>query len=130
MHSLRYALGDSLFFPILYQFVTDSMYTYQNPVTTNDFLYLVNKNSGADYAPFFNLFLETTILPNVVVDSLGNGQWTISIPNIDFELPIELKIDGKLKRVVVGNQKIFLYSDSALVVDPRKWYLHQSDFPE
>jgi aminopeptidase N len=128
MHSLRYALGDSLFFPILFQFATDSAYTYQNRVTTDDFLELVNKSSGQDYESFFKLFLKTTNLPNVVVDSLDTGQWAVSVPNIDFELPMEFEVDGELKRVLVGPKKVPIYADSVIVVDPNKWYLHQSDF--
>ena len=34
MHSLRYALGDSIFFNTLYEFIEDSSYTYQNFVET------------------------------------------------------------------------------------------------
>jgi aminopeptidase N len=128
MHSLRYALGDSLFFPILFQFVNDSSYTYQNRVITDDFLDLVNKSSGQDYEPFFNLFLKTTNLPDVIVDSLGNGQWTVSVPNIDFELPMEFEVDRELRRLIVGPEKISIYADSVIVVDPKRWYLHQSDF--
>ena len=40
MHSLRFWLGDSLFFDHLWHFANDSAYTYQNLVTTDDFLNL------------------------------------------------------------------------------------------
>jgi aminopeptidase N len=130
MHSLRYALDDSLFFAILFQFANDSVYTYQNQVITEDFLDLVNEKSGQDYVPFFNFFLKTTNLPNIVVDSLGNGQWTLSVPNIDFELPMEFEIEGELRRIIVGPEKVLIDADSAIVVDPRKWYLHRSDFSD
>jgi len=128
MHSLRYALGDNLFFPLLFQFANDSAYTHQNQVITDDFLDLVNRNSGQDFTPFFDLFLKTTKLPDVVVDSLGNGQWTAYVPNIDFELPMEFEVDGELRRVTIGPEKITIDADSAIIVDPNKWYLHQSDF--
>ena len=130
MHSLRYALGDSIFFQTLHQFATDPAYTYQNPVETNDFLLLVNKNSGEDYSKFFKLFLETTELPNVVVDSLGNGKWNVSIPNIDFELPMELEIDGDRTSTILGNHPVLIDAESRIIVDPQNWYLHQSDFVE
>ena len=128
MNSLRFALADSIFFPTLLQFSTDSSYTYKNRVNTTDLLNLVNKNTGEDYTPFFKLFLETTNLPNVVVDSLGYGQWQVSVPNIDFNLAMELEIDGVLTRTNIGQKPLLIESESRIIVDPNKWYLHKSDF--
>ena len=130
MHSLRYALGDSLFFEILYRFITDPEYTYKNTVETEDFLIHVNNISGEDYTDFFELFLETTRLPNVVVDSLGNGQWNVSIPNIDFKLSMELEIDGRRIRSILSSNPVTIESESRVIIDPLKWYLHESDFKE
>jgi len=128
MHSLRFALGDSIFFKTLYKFATDSVYTYQNLVETKDFLELVNINSGKDYSSFFTFYLETTDLLNVVVDSVALGQWEISIPNIEFELPMELEINGELQKVILGNKPVLLQSESEIGVDPKRWYLHKVDF--
>ena len=36
MHSLRYVIGDDLFFPTLKKLATDPKYTYDNFVTTDD----------------------------------------------------------------------------------------------
>ena len=44
MHSLRYILGDSIFFSTIYRFANDEEYTYKNPVDTEDFVELVNNN--------------------------------------------------------------------------------------
>ena len=128
MHSLRYALGDSIFFKTLYQFANDSVYTYQNLVETSDFLELVNKNSGKDFSSFFNFYLETTDLLDVVVDSIAIGQWEVSIPNINFEIPMELEIDCKIQKIILGNKPVLIKSDSEIVVDPHRWYLHKTDF--
>ena len=36
MHSLRYLIGDEIFFPTLKKLATDPKYTYDNTVTTDD----------------------------------------------------------------------------------------------
>ena len=36
MHTIRYIMGDSLFFPTLKKLATDPKYTYDNTVTTDD----------------------------------------------------------------------------------------------
>ena len=128
MHSLRYSLGDTIFFKTLYQFANDSNYTYKNLVETDDFLNLVNKTSGKDFSSFFNLFLKTTNLPDVQIDSLGNNKWNVSIPNIDFDLVMDLEGNGKIERYILSQDPITIESKTKIIVDPKNWYLHQSDF--
>jgi aminopeptidase N len=128
MHSLRYALGDSIFFSTLYEFITDSIYTYSNSVETNDFLNLVNINSGRDYTPFFNLFLKTTELPNVKIDSLGNNNWGISLTNLEFSLPMDIEADGDIVRLNLSKSPTEVSSKSKIIIDPQNWYLHAKDF--
>ena len=38
MHSLRWILGDDVFFPMLKAFATDARFTYENQVDTRDFI--------------------------------------------------------------------------------------------
>ena len=67
-------------------------------------------------------------ISNVVVDSLGHGQRQLSVPNIDFNLAMELEIDGVLTRTNIGQKPLLIESESRIIVDPNKWYLHKSDF--
>ena len=99
-------------------------------VETSDFLKLVNKNSGKDFTPFFNFYLETTNLLDVAVDSVSLGEWKISVHNIDFDLPMELEINSEIQRITLGKEPVFVESDSKIIVDPNRWYLHASDFLE
>jgi aminopeptidase N len=128
MHSLRYMIGDSLFFPILYQFANDTNYTYYNFATTEDFLSLVNKNTDDDYSAFFKMYLETNDLPNVVIDSIGDNRWSISLENTEVILPMDILTDEKLIKVIVSENPIEIISNSRIVVDPKNWYLHKKDF--
>lgn len=128
LHSLRYILGDSLFFPTIYFFATDSNYIYQNLVDTDDFLKLVNKNSGKDYSVFFNMYLRTTNLPNMIVDSLGNNLWNVSLSYTGLELPMDIELDGKIIRKTLKDTPLQVESQSRVIVDPNNWYLHAEDF--
>jgi aminopeptidase N len=128
MHSLRYVLGDSLFFPTLFEFANDQAYTYTNLVNTDDFIDLVNKNSGKDNSAFIDFYLRTTDLVDVKIDSLGDNKWNISIPNIDFELPMDIEINGNLGKFILGPEPISVESETKILIDPKNWYLHKKDF--
>src|ERR1700709_87699 len=59
MHTLRYVMGDSLFFPALKKFATSPKYTYDNLVTTDDVEKFFTKEAGRDLKPLFDLYLRT-----------------------------------------------------------------------
>jgi len=123
MHSLRYVLGDSIFFSTLKEFATDSNYTYKNTVTTNDFLQLVNNNSGMDLTDLFDLYLSTTILPKIKIDSVATNTFEIAIPNIDFEIPMDVVFENKVERIYLGPEAIEIISRKWPQVDPLNWFL-------
>lgn len=123
MHTLHYVLGDDVFFQTLKQFVTDSAYTFENQVVTNDLLQLVNKNSGQDWTDLFHLYLNTTDLPQIKIDSLTTDTYNVSIPNIDFELPMEVEYNGKTERLMLGHKPVKLVSDYRPLIDEMNWYL-------
>ena len=123
MHSLRYLLGDSTFFKTLKQFATDSAYTYQNRVSTDDFIELVNRNSNKDYSEFFHLYLNTTELPAIKIDSLAADGFEISIPNIDFDLPVDVTLDNDTLRMMLGKTPIEVKSTAKPKVDQKDWFL-------
>ena len=125
MHSLRYILGDSLFFPTLKEFATDSQYTYQNLVTTDDFIQLVNKNAGMDYSKLLNFYLYTTEYPKILIDSTGVDEFQISIPNIDFIIPMEVKLDNQSKRIELSSEPITIHSETKPLVDEKDWFLKE-----
>jgi len=125
MHTLRFLLGDSVFFGALKEFATDPAYTYQNMVVTDDFLNLIDKNSTEDYRAFLSDFLYTTRLPAVQVDSLGDNRYTLSIPNIDYTLPMEVTLDQGIQRIRLSKNPFEVYSTMAPIVDQREWFLKQ-----
>ncbi len=125
MHTLRFVLGDSIFFPTLKQFATDSAYTFHNFVSTNDLLKLVNKNSGKDLKNLFHLYLYTTDYPEIKIDSVSTNSFQVSIPNIDFKLPMEVSYDGKIDTLMLSDEFIQLTCDTRPIVDEKNWYLKE-----
>ncbi len=127
MHTLRYVLGDSVFFSTLKQFATDPKYTYQNFIDSDDLIDLVIQNSGRNYRPLMEMYLKTTKLPQVEIDSTGISQYEVSIPNIEFRLPMEVTVGDKSRRYLLGREKVAIAADERPVVDARGWYLKEGD---
>ena len=122
MHTMRFLLGDSIFFKSLMEFATDSMYTYQNFVSTGSLIDLLQKNSEKFYPGFAQMFLYTTDLPEIEVDSVAYNTYQIRIRNIDFKLPMEIKSDTSLTVMELGPDNIKINSTAFPVVDPKNWY--------
>ena len=125
IHTLRYVLGDSVFFPTLKQFATDSSYTYQNKVDTQDFIGLIEKNSGHDLSALFDLYLKTNDYPFIHIDSVALNTFDISIPNINFEIPMDVTFADTTKRIFLGPDALTVISSTRPVVDKKGWYLKE-----
>jgi aminopeptidase N len=123
MHSMRYILGDSVFFPALKRFATDSAYTYKNLVTNDDFISLFNGAPQHDFTEYINMFLLTTDLPQFEIDSIASDTYKIYGSNISFNLPIDLTLDGETERIQIGKDAIEVNCSSWPILDERGWYL-------
>ena len=77
MHSLRYVIGDEVFFPTLKRLSTESQYTYDNFVTTNDVEKLFSTAAGKDLKPFFDFYLRTTNVLEVNIKEVGFQKYQI-----------------------------------------------------
>jgi aminopeptidase N len=128
MHTMRYILGDDIFFKAIKGFVTDPAYTYQNQVKTEDFQQYLNKSTDYNIEPVFNLFLRTTKVPEVVVKQTGENTYSIAIPNIDFMLPMDVKTDAGTKRLELSAKPVIITSKQVPVVDEAGWYLKKTLF--
>src|SRR5690606_3376003 len=90
IHTLRYILGDEVFFPMLKAFLSDEKYTYHNLVETRDFTDFVQQFSGRNLEDFFHLYLYTAELPELKVQKKRRNQYSVSFKNIDFSLPMDI----------------------------------------
>ncbi len=122
MHSLRFMLGEEKFFNLLLKFATDSAYTYRNTVSTDDFIRLVNHIAGSDHRQYIEMFLYTTDLPRVQIDSLDADQFRISLPNVKYSLPMEIALGDTIIRTELDRNGREFHTSLRPVADPNRWY--------
>jgi aminopeptidase N len=122
MHSLRYLVGDSIFFPTLKKLATDPKYTYDNMVTTADVEDLFIKASGQDLKPFFDFYLRTTNRFEVNVKQLNENRYRISLQNFNMPLPVEINTSDGLKKLLIDKKGVEVVSNSIPEVDKKGYY--------
>jgi aminopeptidase N len=123
MHTIRYVIGDSLFFPILKKLATDPAYTYNNFVTTEDVQKLFSNDSHTDLKPLFDFFLRTTNKLEVSVKQVGDQKYAITLLNFDGKLPVDISVDGTISRTSLDKTVITINSKNIPIIDPKGYYL-------
>ncbi len=123
IHSLRYYLGDVIFFPMLKDFASDERFIYENQVETSDFTSFVQNYSGKDLQGFFDLYLKSVRVPKVKINKKRKNRYAVSLPNIDFEMPVEIFTSKGSERIVLSKKPVTILSDTQILVDPMGWYL-------
>jgi aminopeptidase N len=122
MHTLRFVMGDSIFFPTLKQFATSVNYTYDSFVTTDDVEQFFSKNSGINLQPLFNLFLRTTNRLEIHVQRVPKDTFEIKLDNLDATLPLQVITDHGTETIMVGKKPTSVASTILPVVDPNMYY--------
>ena len=124
MHTVRYVIGDSLFFPILKKLATDPKYTYDNTVTTDDVEKLFSNDSHTNLKPLFDFYLRTIQKLEVNVKQSGEGKYAIKFTNFDgMKLPLEVLADGKVTKIMIDKTAITFESKTMPQIDPKGFYL-------
>ncbi len=123
MHTLRYVIGDSLFFPTLKRLATDPGYTYTHTVNTDDVERLFSKASGMDLSPLFNLYLRTTQKLEVHVRQLDTTKYLVQLNNFDQALPLDITTDEGTIRRIVDKKGITVISKGLPLIDTGVFYL-------
>ncbi|HEV9036172.1 MAG TPA: M1 family metallopeptidase [Puia sp.] len=123
MHTIRYVIGDSIFFSTLKHLATDSNTTYTHTTSTADVERLFSGASGIDLGPLFHLFLYTTDKLEIDVRQTGETRYLVRLQNIDMPLPLEIVTDKGSQRVMVDKKGVVINSQSLPLVDPRVFYL-------
>ncbi|HEV7330573.1 MAG TPA: M1 family metallopeptidase [Flavisolibacter sp.] len=123
MHTLRYVIGDEVFFPTLLKLATDPQYTYHNRVTTADVEKLFSTASGKDLKPLFHLYLYTTQKLEIQVRETAERTYEIRLLNFDAPLPADVKLSSGTQRMELGKNAVKLASETLPVVDEKWFYL-------
>ena len=123
MHTLRYVIGDTVFFPTLKKLATDPKYTYDNMVHTRDVEQLFSTASGKDLKPLFDFYLYTAQKLEVRIRQLSDEKYTVQLLNMDIPLPMEITTDAGTKRMMIDKKGISLTSKTMPQVDAGVFYL-------
>jgi aminopeptidase N len=126
MHTLRYIMGDSVFFPTLKAFATNPLYSYDHFVTTENVLLHFNSAARRNLKPLFELFLYTTDKLQVSIKQTGLQKYEIKFLNLDMDLPVEVVTSKGLEKVIVGRKPVTVISDILPTVDPDGYYLKKT----
>jgi aminopeptidase N len=122
-HTLRYILGDEIFFPTLKKLATDPQYTYDNMVTTADVEKLFSTASGKNLEPLFQFYLYTTKKLEVLVKQTGAKTYTVSLLNFDGVLPLDITTHAGTRRTELSKTPLKITSDTLPIVDEKVFYL-------
>lgn len=123
MHTLRYVMGDEVFFPTLKKLATAPQYTYDNTVTTADVEQLFSGAHGKSLKPLFQLFLYTTDKLEIHVRQTGDDKYLVKLLNMDMPLPVEIITDAGSNRMTLDKKGTIVTSKTPIQVDPNVFYL-------
>ncbi|MDB5006327.1 MAG: hypothetical protein JWP45_720 [Mucilaginibacter sp.] len=128
MHTIRYIIGDCLFFPAIKKFVTSPKYTYDNLVGTDDVQQFFSQEAGRDLKPLFDLYLRTPDKLNIHVKQLRADVYLVQLTNISMALPIDITTDGSTKRFTADSKGVTVTSKTLPVIDPDTFYIKKITF--
>jgi aminopeptidase N len=123
MHTLRYILGDSIFFPTLKKLATDPQYTYDNTVVTDDVEKLFSRSSGKNLKPVFDFYLLTTNKLEILVKQTREKIYEVSLQNFDMPLPLDITTSAGVQRTELGKKPVRVTSDIPPVIDEKVFYI-------
>jgi aminopeptidase N len=123
MHTLRYVMGDSIFFPTLKHLATDSATTYTHTTSTADVEKLFSTASGTNLSPLFHLYIYTTNKLEIDVRQTALNVYSIKLLNIDMPLPMDITTEAGTSRKMVDQKGILVNSTTLPLLDTRGFYL-------
>ena len=124
MHTLRYVLGDSIFFPALKTLSTDQVFPYERNFTSEDIEKHFSKAAGKDLKPLFDFYLKTNKTIGIALYKSGPETYRIHVFNSPMTLPIDIMTDtGTIHTTISSGQTIDpILSKTQPVIDPKQWY--------
>jgi len=129
LHSLRYLMGDEMFWRSIRVLVYDTAEPekLQPPMetrlrSTDDYLRIASDIYGQDLSWFFEVYARRGPLPILITTHNDDGvvlEWK-NIDDLDFPMPIPVRIDGEIQRVEFADNKAYLAGkvSSDIQIDP------------
>ncbi|NPD45076.1 M1 family aminopeptidase [Lentimicrobium sp. S6] len=134
MHTLRYHLGDDLFFELMKRWAYPDPNDFDNTngrlcriLSTEDMKNQAEEVTGIDLYPFFSVFMREASYPDLIVEREYNQtvfQWQTE-NNIPLDINIPILINGEEYTVEMtnGQGSIEMLIEDDLEIDPDKWIL-------
>jgi len=123
MHTLRYVLGDSVFFPALKGFVTDPRFTYNHTTNTRDLMDYFNQRSGRNLDPLFQLYIYSIDKLEIEVIEKSSHQYSIRFKNLNMDLPLDIRTEKGISRILVNQKGVLIDSKIMPIIDEKGFYL-------
>ena len=117
LHSLRYVIGEDAFWRSVRRLVYDTVNpaALQAPImprlrSTDDFLRIASEEAGSDLGWFFEVYARRGPLP--VLDAIETEEGLLlewrSVDDLNFPMPIPVRIGGTLQRVEFHDRQTLL----------------------
>lgn len=134
MHTLRYHLGDDVFFNLFKRWVYPDSTDYDNTngrlcriLSTEDMKEQAEEVTGLDLEPFFEAFFREAAYPILhVVREINETTFTWETENnIPLDVDIPIRVNGSDETVVMtaGQGSAAVSTGDIMVIDPKKWIL-------
>ncbi|MGK0304357.1 MAG: aminopeptidase N [Gammaproteobacteria bacterium] len=129
-HTLRWLIGDELFWQATRELLYAKAETYNIPYpiapryrNTQDFINIVNRLTGEDYTWLFEVYLKQAALPELKQTRTRDKlvlKWQTS-DNLAFPMPITISINGKSATYTTIDDQIILEVNKKdhIIIDPK-----------
>ena len=134
LHMLRYIIGKETLWASLKEYLQMPKELPDNQTSTEEFISLIEENSGMKLDWFFNQYFFKKELPTLrkLEKTIKNKKYVdLWWEEVDFKMPIEINyfsFDGKrYKKLDLDNKpkRFVIPSESDLVIDPNRWLLYK-----
>lgn len=129
LHSLRTLIGEDEFWRAIKILIydTDQPELLPAPIearlrSTEDFKNIASSVAGEDLGWFFEVYTRRGPLPEILVTNTDDGvvlQWQTP-DNLDFPMPVPVRVDGEMRRVEFVNNRALIegVSGDDILIDP------------
>lgn len=124
LHTLRYVLGDSVFFPALKKFITDVKYPYNNFFTTTDVQQFFSDQSKRNLDSLFDFYLRSTNTLDIELHKVTPDTYYMMVKNSPMALPLDISTTAGIIRTTTSdkNKPFKIVSSTLPVIDPKGYY--------
>ncbi len=133
LHTLRHLIGEEDMMKSLRRmaYPDEELETFTDGshcryASADDYINLIKELTGDDYDWFFDIYLYSAELPELIKEDKDDRlylHWETP-DDLPFEIPVEIEIDGELTTKTIGKEpKSIADTDSDITIDPDNWIL-------